>query len=127
MQTNDYRYEIKRFLTKKKFFSDSASETLVVQSDNMHLFDSVKVNTCDETCNVQDIAGRIELHTNGLDSGCNPEQCCMYLMKGKTFIEYCFFKQQQNENIIYYQKMRIRMKYLHREKRYLMVWARQLL
>lgn len=94
MQTNDYRYEIKifktRFLTKKNCFSDTASEKLVVQSDNIPLFDSVKVNTCDETCNVQDIAGRIELHTNGLDSGCNPEQCCTYLMKGKILLNIIF-------------------------------------
>jgi hypothetical protein len=69
------RVTIKIIPTCKPMITDTASEKLVVQSDNIPLFDSVTVNTCDETCNVQDIAGRIELHTNGLDSGCNPEQC----------------------------------------------------
>jgi hypothetical protein len=36
------------------------------------------VNTCGETCNVEDIVGTVELDTKGLDSGCDLKQCCMY-------------------------------------------------
>lgn len=58
---------------------DSAPGKLLIQSDRIHLFDTVTVNTCDETCYVQDIVGTVELDSNGLDSGCNPDQCCMYI------------------------------------------------
>ncbi len=59
-------------------YLDNAPSQLIIQADRIHLFDDINVNTCDETCNVEDIVGTVELHTNGLDSGCNLEQCCMY-------------------------------------------------
>jgi hypothetical protein len=69
------RVTFKFIASCKPSITDNAPEKLLVQSDNIYLFDQVNVNTCDETCSVQDIVGKIELNTNGLDSGCNPEQC----------------------------------------------------
>ena len=56
---------------------DESPSKLFIQSDQIHLFNTVKVQACEETCNVQDIVGKIELNANGLDSGCNLEQCGM--------------------------------------------------
>ncbi|CAF0822901.1 unnamed protein product [Rotaria sp. Silwood1] len=54
---------------------NAASSKLSIQSDHIHLFDTINVDTCDETCNVQDIVGTVELDTHELDSGCNLDQC----------------------------------------------------
>jgi len=81
MQTNYYRYKIRIKIQNMflfAFYLDNAPSELIVQADHIHLFDDINVNTCDETCNVEDIVGTVELHTNGLDSGCNLEQCCTY-------------------------------------------------
>ncbi|CAF1250602.1 unnamed protein product [Rotaria sordida] len=59
----------------KPVITDTAPSKLIIQSDRIHLFDTVDIDTCDETCNVQDIVGTVELDTNGLDSGCNHDQC----------------------------------------------------
>ncbi|UJR27982.1 hypothetical protein I4U23_009240 [Adineta vaga] len=59
----------------KPNINDNAPSELIVQSDHIHLFDSVNVNTCVESCNVEDIVGTVELHSNGLDSGCKLDQC----------------------------------------------------
>jgi hypothetical protein len=102
MQTNNNRYckERQTLENENNIFcicADESTEKLLIQSDNIHLFDSVDVNTCDESCNVQDIVGKVELNTNGLDSGCNLEQCCMYLIriegrkKNKNFELFFFF------------------------------------
>ncbi len=72
-------------------YSDESAEELLIQSDNIHLFDTVNVNTCDQTCDVQDIVGKVELNTNGFDSGCNLEQCCMYLIEKIKYIRTNFY------------------------------------
>jgi hypothetical protein len=66
---------------KKKvliLYLDNNPTKLTIQSDHTHIFDSVHVDTCEETCAVEDIAATVVLDTNGLDSGCNLEQCGMY-------------------------------------------------
>lgn len=54
---------------------DNHPTKLTIQSDHTHVFDTVHVDTCDETCAVEEIVGVVQLNTNGLDSGCDPEQC----------------------------------------------------
>jgi len=63
------------------FYLDNNPTKLPIQSDHTHIFDTVHVDTCDETCAIEDIVGTITLDTNGIDSGCNLEQCCMYYKK----------------------------------------------
>ena len=49
------------------------------------------MNTCDETCNIEEISGTVTLHSNGIDSGCDLEQCCMYFgRRGKVFSKVWF-------------------------------------
>ncbi len=60
------------------FHLDTNPAKLPILSDHTHIFDTVHVDTCDETCAVEDIVGTITLDSNGLDSGCNLEQCCMF-------------------------------------------------
>ena len=59
-----------------EFYLDDASQQLTVQADRIHLFDTVRVNTCEETCQVEDIVATVTLDSHGLDSGCNSDQCC---------------------------------------------------
>ena len=63
---------------KSTFNLDTNPAKLTIQSDHTHIFDTVHVDTCDETCVAEDIVGTVTLDSNGLDSGCNLEQCCMY-------------------------------------------------
>ncbi|CAF1423677.1 unnamed protein product [Rotaria magnacalcarata] len=69
------RVTVKIIKSCKPNLNDKASEKLLIQSDRIHLFDTVNVNACEETCNVQDIVGTVELDSNGLDSGCKLDQC----------------------------------------------------
>ncbi|CAF0826469.1 unnamed protein product [Adineta ricciae] len=69
------RVTFKIIKTCQPNINDNAPSELIVQSDHIHLFDSVNVNTCSESCNVEDIVGTVELYSNGLDSGCNLQQC----------------------------------------------------
>ncbi|CAF2965080.1 unnamed protein product [Rotaria sp. Silwood2] len=75
MISQSARVTLKIIKSCKPIINDNAPSKLVIQSDHIHLFDTVNVNACDETCNVQDIVGTVELDTNGLDSGCNHDQC----------------------------------------------------
>ncbi|CAF1551747.1 unnamed protein product, partial [Adineta steineri] len=78
----------------KPSVNDNAKSELIIQSDRLHLFDGVNVNTCDETCIVEDIVGTVELHSKGLDSGCNLEQC------STTNREYVLLEKDGNSNEI---------------------------
>ncbi len=86
MQTNDCRYR-RVFLRPEKdeIYLDNNPTKLPIHSDHTHIFDTVHVDTCDETCAVEDIVGTITLDTSGSDSGCNLEQCCM-LFYGSPFV-----------------------------------------
>lgn len=64
---------------------DKATTQLTIQADRIHLFDTVNVNTCEETCQVEDIVGTVFLDSHGLDSGCDLQQCCR-----------CCFQQRPN-------------------------------
>lgn len=68
----------KRNRKRNRIHSDESPSKLLIQSDRIHLFDKIKIQACEETCNVQDIVSKVELNAHGLDSGCNLEQCCMY-------------------------------------------------
>ena len=76
---------------RTSFFLDNAASELIVQSDHIHLFDSVNVNTCPDSCNVEDIVGTVELYSNGIDSGCKLEQCCMCFQKNRRCEEHEIF------------------------------------
>ncbi|CAF0754565.1 unnamed protein product [Adineta steineri] len=78
----------------KPSVNDNTKSELIIQSDRLHLFDGVNVNTCDETCIVEDIVGTVELHSKGLDSGCNLEQC------STTNREYILLEKDGNSNEI---------------------------
>jgi len=73
------------------FYLDNNPTKITIHSDHTHIFDTVHVDTCDETCAVEDIIGTVILDTNGIDSGCNPEQCCMYFFSfsRKKFSFFC--------------------------------------
>jgi hypothetical protein len=64
-------------------YLDKSDSKLIVQTDSVHPFDTINIDTCDETCNVEDIVGTVQLDTKGLDNGCDLKQCCMYLIKIK--------------------------------------------
>lgn len=55
--------------------TDKATTQLTIQSDRIHLFDTINVNTCEETCQIEDIVGTVLLDSHGLDSGCDLQQC----------------------------------------------------
>ncbi|CAF1018548.1 unnamed protein product [Adineta steineri] len=59
----------------KPSITDNNPTKLTILSDHTHIFDTVHVDTCDETCAVEEIAGIVTFDTNGIDSGCNLEQC----------------------------------------------------
>ncbi|CAF4457107.1 unnamed protein product, partial [Rotaria magnacalcarata] len=54
---------------------DNNPTKLTIQADHTHIFETVHVDVCDETCAVADITGTIMFDSNGIDSGCNLEQC----------------------------------------------------
>jgi hypothetical protein len=69
------RVTVKIIKSCKPMITDKSQSKLIVQSDQTRIFDTITVNTCGETCNVEDIVGTVELNTKGLDSGCNLQQC----------------------------------------------------
>lgn len=87
MQANDYRYEeekkgnvefpIKRLNISFIIDLDNNPNKLTIQTDHVHIFDTVHVETCEETCVIDEIISTVTLNNNGIDSVCNPDQCGM--------------------------------------------------
>ncbi|CAF3271573.1 unnamed protein product [Rotaria socialis] len=69
------RVTIKILKSCKPTISDNNPTKLTIQTDHTHIFETVHVDVCDETCAVEDITGTIMFDSNGIDSGCNLEQC----------------------------------------------------
>ncbi|UJR21434.1 hypothetical protein I4U23_024520 [Adineta vaga] len=69
------RVTIKIIKSCKPKVTDENPAKLTIQSDHTHIFDTVHVDTCDETCAVEDIVSTVTLDSDGIDSGCNLEQC----------------------------------------------------
>ena len=72
---------------------DNHPTKLPIQSDHTHVFDTVHVDTCDETCAVEEIVGVVQLNTNGLNSGCDAEQCgtsCLSCLARNTVFAFPF-------------------------------------
>jgi len=74
------------------FNLDNNPTKLTIHSDHTHVFDTVHVDTCDETCVVEDIVGKVTLDINEIDSGCNHQQCGMFLRRKykKEYLYFCF-------------------------------------
>ncbi|CAF3887254.1 unnamed protein product [Rotaria sordida] len=66
---------IKIIKSCKPTIADDYPTKLTIQADHTHIFDTVHVDTCDETCAVENIIGTVTFDSNGIDSGCNLEQC----------------------------------------------------
>lgn len=66
---------VKLIQSCKPTITDNNPTKLTIQSDHTHIFDGIHVNTCDDTCVVEEIVGQIDLQTDGIDSGCHIEQC----------------------------------------------------
>lgn len=92
MQTNNYRYRrqqserengvfpialLNELIANSCFDLDNNPNKLTIHADHVHIFDTVHVETCEETCVVDEIAATVTLNHNGIDNGCNPEQCRM--------------------------------------------------
>ncbi|CAF0892158.1 unnamed protein product [Rotaria sp. Silwood1] len=59
----------------KPTITDDYPTKLTIHADHTHIFDTVHVDVCEETCVVENIVGTVILDSNGIDSGCNLEQC----------------------------------------------------
>ncbi|CAF1435096.1 unnamed protein product, partial [Adineta ricciae] len=71
------RVTVKIIKSCKPRITDDNPSKLTIRSDHTHIFDTVHVDTCDETCAVENIVSTVTLDTNGIDSGCALEQCTL--------------------------------------------------
>ncbi len=81
-------------------YLDNNPTKLTIHSDHTHIFDTVHVDTCDETCAIEDIVGTVTLDVNEIDSGCNLEQCGMFLIRKRIFIFIFVFKAPINHEYV---------------------------